>query len=353
MASVAGIAESRGRVNRDIVPPTRPVPQLEEDVAAGLLTRPFVLPPKYFYDERGSRLFDRICETPEYYLTRTEDALLGSSARAIIDAAAPDDILELGSGMSRKTRRLLDACESGACQPSYTAFDIAEEALTEAANDLVEDYDWLEVNILLGDYDAGLARLPGARGRRLYCFLGSTIGNFPHARAVRLLSEIRAHMTDGDCLLLGADRLKDETVLTAAYNDRQGLTAAFNLNLLRVLNMQIGADFDLDNFTHRAAFNVPESRIEMRLVSCADQVVQLPALDTELAVRHGESILTEISRKFTEISLLSLLSESGFNIASHYTPDNEYFSLILARPGRAARRQWGKWRRSCVESCAA
>lgn len=333
MAPYAGTAAGlHDRVGRRAVPVARATPGLVDDVAAGLLTPPLELPPKHFYDERGSRLFDRICGTPEYYLTRAEDALLEASARAIVDAAAPDDILEFGSGMARKTRRLLDACASGGRRPTYSAFDISEEALDEAARGLVADYDWLRVNLLVGDYDAGLAHLPRAAGRRLYCFLGSTIGNFAHAEAVRFLTEVRLLMAPGDFLLLGADRVKAESVLNAAYNDSDGLTEAFNLNLLRVLNDGVGADFDPANFAHRAAFNTPESRVEMRLVSRADQVVRLAALDAELTVSHGDSILTEISRKFTEASLASLLDDAGFGIAAHYTPDDEWFSLVLAEP---------------------
>ena len=337
MASFAAAAgapavRARDRIDCRAVPRARAVPRLEEDVAAGLLTRPFELPPKYFYDARGSLLFDRICETPEYYLTRAEDALLGASARAIVEAAGPEDILEFGSGMARKTRRLLDACEAGARYPTYTAFDISAEALNDAADGLVADYDWLRVNLLVGDYDAGLAHLPGARGPRLYCFLGSTIGNFSHAAAVGFLGEVAGLMAPGDFLLLGADRLKEEAVLNAAYNDREGLTEAFNLNLLNVLNDGVGADFDPARFAHRAAFNARESRVEMRLVSRADQTVRLAALDAEIEVAHGESILTEISRKFTEPALRTLLDDSGFDVVAHYTPANEYFSLMLAQP---------------------
>ena len=333
MAPYDGAAAAlRERVGRRAVPRARATTDLADDVAAGLLTPPLELPPKHFYDERGSRLFDQICETPEYYPTRAEDALLAASAGAIVDVAAPDDILEFGSGMARKTRRLLDACASGGRHPTYSAFDISEEALDEAARSLVADYDWLRVNLLVGDYDAGLAHLPRVAGRRLYCFLGSTIGNFSHEAAVRFLAEVRRLMAPGDFLLLGADRVKAEAVLNAAYNDSDGLTEAFNLNLLQVLNDGVGADFKLTNFAHEAAFNPPESQVEMRLVSRTDQVVRLKALDAELTVRHGDSILTEISRKFTEASLASLLADAGFRIAAHYTPDNEWFSLVLAKP---------------------
>lgn len=323
------------RIDCRQVAPARPISSLIEDVRRGLLSPPRSLPPKYFYDERGSVLFDRICDTPEYYLTRTEDALLDASAADIIAEAAPDDILELGSGMARKTRRLLDACGAAGVTPTYSPFDISEDALMRAAGELTREYPWLRVCVLVGDYDAGLAHLPRADGRRLFCFLGSTIGNFEHDHAVGFLRDLRERMNGGDLLLLGVDRVKDEAVLHAAYNDRDGLTAAFNLNMLRVLNAEIDADFDLDQFDHRAAFNRQRSRMEMHLVSRRDQEVAVGALATTIRLAAGEAILTEISRKFTPESLAAMLREAGFAPAAHYQPANGYFSLVLARPVQA------------------
>jgi L-histidine N-alpha-methyltransferase len=320
------------RIACETIPVARTIPTLIDDVAKGLLNAPRVLPPKYFYDEHGSTLFDRICETPEYYVTRTEDALLEDCAKAIIEVTAPDDILELGSGTSRKTRRLLDACETLGYSPSYSPFDISPETLLATAEQLTDEYDWLNVNVLVGDYEGGLTHLPTNSGHRLFCFLGSTIGNFEHARAVAFLKDLRSRMTGNDMLLLGADRVKDDGVLHAAYNDEEGLTAAFNLNLLNVLNRRVDADFDPSAFEHRAFFNEAESRIEMHLVSRREHSVTIGALGQAIRVDEGEAILTEISRKFTERSLAELLSEAGFAMAAHYTPSNEFFSLALAHP---------------------
>jgi L-histidine N-alpha-methyltransferase len=335
MAICAPGEVSERRVGCRRVAAAREVPGIVDDVRAGLLAPPRRLPPKYFYDERGSLLFDRICETPEYYLTRTEDALLNDFAEAIVDLAVPDDILELGSGMSRKTRRLLAACDSRGFRPSYSPFDISEEVLRLAADELVRDYDWLRVNLLVGDYEAGLAHLPDHGDRRLACFLGSTIGNLEHDRGVALMRDLRRRMKDEDFLLLGADRVKDERVLRAAYNDSEGLTAAFNLNLLNVLNRAVDCDFDPDRFEHRAHFNAEFSRIEMHLVSQADQEIRVGALDTSIQVEQGEVILTEISRKFTAESLSAMLHQSGFAMVEHFTPPDQYFSLALARPADA------------------
>lgn len=324
--------ETDARIGCRFVAAAREVPGIVDDVRAGLLAPPRSLPPKYFYDERGSLLFDRICETPEYYLTRTEDALLGDFAETIVERTEPDDILELGSGMSRKTRRLLAACDRIGVRPSYSAFDISEEVLRLAAAQLARDYDWLRVNLLVGDYDAGLAHLPAHRGRRLACFLGSTIGNFEHHPAVALLRDLRRRLKAEDFLLLGADLVKDEDVLHAAYNDSEGLTAAFNLNLLNVLNDAVGADFDPARFAHRARFNAAASRVEMHLVSQADQEVRIGALDTSIRVAQGEVILTEISRKFTVESLGTMLHEAGFSMVAQFTPPDRSFSLALACP---------------------
>ena len=333
MAPYDGAAAAlRERVGRRAVPRERATPGLADDVAAGLLTPPLELPPKHFYDERGSRLFDRICETPEYYPTRAEDALLAQAPAAIVDVAAPDDILEFGSGMARKTRRLLDACASGGRHPTYSAFDISEEALDEAARSLVAELR-LAAREPARRRLRRRARTPAARRRAAALLLSRQHHRQFLPRGGGALPR-RGPAADGawGLLLLGADRVKAEAVLNAAYNDSGGLTEAFNLNLLQVLNDGVGADFKLANFAHEAAFNPPESQVEMRLVSRTDQVVRLEALDAELTVRHGDSILTEISRKFTEASLASLLADAGFRIAAHYTPDNEWFSLVLAKP---------------------
>ena len=314
-----------------LVEPAYNVPDLAENVRNGLLTPPRSLPPKYFYDEAGSELFTQICNTPEYYPTRTEDRLLASYSKNIIAQARPEQILELGSGNSQKTRRLFDACEQCNHQCAYAPFDVCASILVSTSLQLQTEYEWLEVLPMVGDYHAGLENLPVFRGRRLYVFLGSTIGNFSPAAARNFLVEIRNNMQAGDYLLLGADRVKDNAVLNAAYNDSQGLTAEFNLNLLHVLNRELDADFRVDYFSHHAGYNETCSRVEMRLVCSRDHTVTLNDLDETITFRTGDEILTEISHKYTFAEIENLLQQCGFAINSHYQPDNQYFSLILAR----------------------
>jgi L-histidine N-alpha-methyltransferase len=313
------------------VPPVRPVAGIVEDAQRGLIRQPRSMPPKYFYDARGSRLFDAICATPEYYPTRTEDALLGAHASDIIAEIQPEHIVEFGSGTARKTRHLFDACDQRGRATAYWPFDVCEAMLLESGQQLVEEYQRLRVNALVGDYLGGLQGLPEFNGRCLFLFLGGTVGNFTEAQAGVFLREVRAVMKAGDCLVLGADRVKPPEVLHAAYNDSEGITAEFNLNLLRVLNRELDADFDLERFEHRAFFNRDASQIEMYLVSRLDQSVRLKALDKTLDFAAGEQILTEISRKFTASRLESMLSVAGFSVTRHLEPENGYFSLLLAR----------------------
>jgi len=326
------LQKEQQRINCQKVLPTRGVPSLLDDVQTGLLESPRKLPAKYFYDDHGSQLFDKICDTKEYYPTRTEDALLQAAANDIIELAKPDHVVELGSGTSRKTRRLLTACEDQNCQVKYWPFDVCEEIVREASENLVDEYQWLDVNGLVGDYNAGLEHLPNLNGNSLYVFLGGTIGNFEHDDGVAFLSELRKTMSSDDMLLIGADRVKDEQVLNAAYNDKAGMTAAFNLNLLNVLNREVESDFDSEKFKHHAFFNHDESQIEMHLIATEKQTVKLAALEEEISFNKGDSILTEISRKFTATSLCNMLEEAGFQLNQHFSPDNNYFSLVLASP---------------------
>ncbi len=314
------------------VQPARAMPGLAEDVLAGLLHPPRSLPPKYFYDERGSQLFDAICATPEYYVTRTEDALLLACAADVIDEVCPAHIIEFGSGTSRKTRHLFDQCAAAGQAAAYWPFDVCEEMLLHSGRHLLQQYDWLQINALVGDYLAGLHHLPRPDGNCLYLFLGGTIGNFSADEALRFLREVRAGMRPGDRLLLGADRIKDPAVLHAAYNDQAGITAEFNLNLLQVLNRELDAEFDPEGFRHAADYNEQATRIEMYLIALADQEVTLERLGCQLSLREGERILTEISRKFSLAGLQSLLADAGFVIERHFEPENGYFSLLLAAP---------------------
>lgn len=315
------------------IPPLRPLADIALDARRGLTRRPRWMPPKYFYDERGSRLFDAICDTPEYYPTRTEDALLGAHAADIVAQVQPEHIVEFGSGTARKTRHLLDACCGRGAATAYWPFDVCETMLLETGQQLVDEYRRLRVHALVGDYLGGLQGLPPMHGRCLFLFLGGTIGNFTEPQAELFLREVHAAMKPGDFLMLGADRVKPVEVLHAAYNDSAGLTAQFNLNLLRVLNRELGADFRLAAFRHRAFFNSRASQIEMYLVASRAQSVRVTALDQALHFACGEEILTEISRKFTRPRLESMLRGAGFTVARHLQPDNGYFSLLLAGRG--------------------
>lgn len=309
---------------------SRHVADLAEDARNGLLQTPRRLPPKYFYDVAGSELFERITETREYYPTRTEDHLLATNAIDIIRKTRPDQILELGSGSSRKTRRLFDACQSLQQYCSYAPMDVCEAALLQAADELQAYYDWLHVSPIVGDYHAGLDNLPVFRGRRLFVFLGSTIGNFEPDAARCFIAEIAGCMQSGDALLLGADRVKDINVLEAAYNDSEGITAAFNLNVLNVLNRELGAHFSAESFEHRAIYNKDKQRIEMQLVSRINQCIRIEHLDAEINLGAGESILTEVSHKFTPESLHQLMQAGDLQLQQHYQADDCYFSLLLA-----------------------
>lgn len=309
--------------------PTRLIPDMVDDVRESLLSVPRSLSPKYFYDERGSELFDQICSTPEYYPTRTEDRLLSRNAIDIINKTRPNQILELGSGYSIKTRRLFDACQYASHNCIYAPFDVCEEVLIESAQKLTTEYEWLDLMPLLGDYHGGLGNLPGNDGTRLFVFLGSTIGNFEQEDALSFIQEVNKVMRKGDYFLIGVDRVKEHDVLHAAYNDAQGLTAEFNLNVLQVLNRELDANFNTREFTHSATFNAEKERIEMKLVSNSNQEVHINELNESIRFVQGDDILTEISQKYTYKGIEKMLLEANFSIMKHYEDENAYFSLIL------------------------
>lgn len=304
---------------------------LKEDVLQGLLQTPRSLPPKYFYDERGSLLFDKICETEEYYPTRVEAELLNRYAHELIEQAQPQHILEFGSGTSRKTHHLIQACEKNGIDCEYLPFDVCEEMLHQVRHEFMQEYDWLDVKPLVGDYTAGLQHLHRPDGTCLYVFLGSSIGNFTQREAAEFIEEVSHCMCSGDSLLLGVDRVKEESVLHQAYNDGAGVTSEFNLNVLNVLNQQLNADFDLNKFQHKAIYNAQKQRIEMYLVSCQGQEIKLDGLDQTLALDSGEVILTEVSHKYTYQQAESLLTDAGLHILKHIEPENAWFSLVLAK----------------------
>lgn len=313
------------------VEPSRAVRSIEEDVLDGLFAQPRRLPPKYFYDAHGSRLFDEICRTEEYYPTRAETALLERHAGEIVTLARPSVLVELGSGVGTKASILLRACEQHDIQATYAPFDVCADVLTESGLALQRQFPWLAVEPLVGDFTAGLDNVPLREGRRLLMFLGGTIGNFPDGEARAFLAEIHGLMNDTDHLLLGIDRVKAPEVLHAAYNDGRGITAQFNLNVLSVLNVELGCDFDLANFEHRACYNAAAERIEMYLDSVVDQQVGFSKLGRTLRLRAGESIMTEISRKYSAEGLHELLGRSGFALVRHFESGHPLFSLVLAR----------------------
>jgi len=317
------------RVNR--VEPTRQVNGLADDVIEGFAQTPRCLPPKYFYDAEGSALFDRICELPEYYPTRTEQSLLDAHADAVVHATRPDHIIELGAGTARKTVAVLDACERAGLAPVYWPFDVCSSVVEATCERMHQRYPRFGVEGLVGDYTAGLGYLPRPEGRCLYLFLGGTLGNFAPHEGQALLAELAGHMGAGDHLLVGVDRVKNPATIEAAYNDSAGVTAAFNRNVLAVINRELDGDFDPRTFRHEAVFNQTDSRIEMYLIAERAQTVQLRALEREYDFAAGEAILTEISRKFTPEMLSSELAAAGLQAQSQFVAAGDYFSLTLAQ----------------------
>jgi L-histidine Nalpha-methyltransferase len=303
---------------------------LAEDVLTGFRQKPKCIPPKHLYDDRGSALFDRICETPEYYATRTELHLLEEVAPYVFDSLHPTHVVELGSGAARKTEVLLDSAERTRCECEYVPFDVSETMLRTSALRLLGRYPWLSVRGVVGDYERHLGEVP-AGSRRLFVFLGGTIGNFEQAAAVRFLSHIAKSMGEGDRLLLGTDLVKDRAILDRAYNDAEGITAAFNKNVLLVLNRELNAAFNLEDFEHVAYFDESKRQIEMHLEARRAVSVPLRSLGSSVTLARGERIRTEISRKFTRGGVAELLRESGLELCSWHEPANGYFGVSLAR----------------------
>ena len=304
---------------------------LKRDAREGLVHVPRSLPPKYFYDEAGSRLFDAICQTQDYYLTRTEFALLGQHADEIIAMARPQTCVELGAGASIKTEILLSRLTARSGPVTYITIDVCEEVLVESARRLLHTCPQLRIESLAGEYLVAIEVLPKLKGPVLYIFIGSSIGNFTESESIELLTRVAEKMTPDDYFLLGLDRVKDRGVLERAYNDAQGVTAQFNLNVLNVLNTRLGANFRPDEFSHRAVYHDIKEQIEMYLVAGQAQEVVLPGINETIRMQAGERILTEISRKYTRFSIQHLLSQSGLAERMHYVPGNEYFSLVLAK----------------------
>ncbi len=304
---------------------------LIEDVQTGLSDPPRSLPPKYFYDERGSKLFDQICQTDEYYLTRAESSLLENHADEIVSTVRPTAIVEYGSGTSEKTEILIKAANQHHDWLHYLPLDVCEEILIESAERLIERYPWLSIDAWHGDFLHDMQQFENTHERSLYTFLGSSLGNFSYDQATRFLSDVRNTASDNDWFLLGVDMVKDQRILNAAYNDGNGYTAAFNLNVLNVLNRALDGDFDTASFEHHAFFDADRSRVEMRLRSRCQQTVTLRGIDLKLDFENDEHIVTEYSRKYTADSIQQLLKKAGFTPLNIYTGSKNEFMLILSR----------------------
>jgi L-histidine N-alpha-methyltransferase len=305
--------------------------RLQADVFAGLTATPKSLPSKYFYDQRGSELFDEITRLPEYYPTRTERQILLTYAAEIAVVTRAETLNELGSGTSEKTRLLLDALRDAQTLRRFVPFDVDATVLTEASTAVAADYPGLDVLAVVGDFEHHLELLP-RDGRRLVAFLGSTIGNFEPSARAEFLTALRTTLAPGDSLLLGVDLIKDTSRLIAAYDDAAGVTAAFNRNVLSVLNSQLNADFDLDGFDHVAVWNPDQEWIEMRLRSTRAQLVRVAALDLDVTFTAGEEMRTEISSKFRPERLQQELELAGLRSIRWWTDPAEDFALCLSVP---------------------
>ncbi len=306
---------------------------LAADVRRGLGARPKRLPPKYFYDPAGSALFERITTLPEYYLTRAEAALLDAHAPALLAEARPEEIVELGAGSPAKLRRLVAAMDGAGPLRRYVPVDVDGETLARAAGDLLGERRVRHVHAVVGDFERHLDRVPPPAGRRLVTFLGSTIGNLDGPARRRLLGSVRALLGAGDRFLLGVDLVKDRRTLLAAYDDAAGVTAAFNRNVLHVVNRALGADFVPEAYHHQARWNAAASRVEMHLVAERAQKVHIADLALDVALETGESIWTESSYKFTRRSVDAMLRAGGLAVA-RWLSDGA-FALVVAAPRRA------------------
>ncbi|MEU9991834.1 L-histidine N(alpha)-methyltransferase [Streptomyces sp. NPDC048045] len=302
---------------------------LRADVLAGLTVNPKTLPPKWFYDARGSELFEQITELPEYYPTRAEREILATRSGEIAAASRARTLVELGSGSSEKTRYLIDALTS---LQAYVPVDVSESALVQAGQALIEERPGLQVHALIADFTAPLA-LPETPGPRLVAFLGGTIGNLLPAERAKFLASVRDLLAPGDGLLLGTDLVKDERVLVRAYDDAAGVTAAFNKNVLAVVDRELGADFDPAAFDHVALWDAEQEWIEMRLRSRVAQTVKVPALDLAVHFAAGEELRTEVSAKFRRATVSGELAAAGMELTHWWTDAEGRFALSLSKVG--------------------
>jgi L-histidine N-alpha-methyltransferase len=305
--------------------------QMRSDAVAGLQGKEKSIPPVWFYDQRGSRLFEVITQLPEYYPTRAERALLLENASAIAELSKADTLVELGAGACDKTRVLLTALQDAGTLTRYVPFDVSDEFLRGAAATLSEEFDTLDIHLVIGDFHHHLAEIP-TEGRRMIAFLGGTIGNLTPAQRARFLFDLNCTMSSDDSLLIGTDLVKDRQRLVAAYDDAAGVTADFNRNVLLVLNDQLGGDFDPELFGHVALWNEGEQWIEMRLRAAEATEVSLTGAGITVRFDEGEDLLTEISSKFTPEQVEDELFQAGFVLEEMWGAEEGEFLLSLAHP---------------------
>jgi len=303
-----------------------------EDVRSGLGSDPKAIPPKYFYDARGSELFEQITTLPEYYPTRVEQSILDAAGAEIIERVQPAEIVELGPGSARKTDALLRPMVESGAGTRYVPVDVSETAVEQCARRLAAQYDGLEIHGLVGDFELHMDRIPPAPGRRLVAFLGGTIGNLDEPDRARLLKALQSELGTEDRLLVGTDLVKDRAQLEAAYNDAAGVTAEFNRNLVHVINANLDADLDPDAFEHVAFYNESERRIEMWLRAREEMNARIDALEMDVGFEPGDEFRTEISCKFTRETLEREYRAVGLEPLAWYTDPDELFALSLTGP---------------------
>jgi len=303
--------------------------QMVRDVRQGLTKSPKELSPKYFYDERGSELFEEITQLPEYYLTRAERSLLEQRIPGIIAAVRPCSLVELGAGSANKTRLIIDAMRASGCAECYVPIDVSKDFLEATGLQLRADYPDMNITPVVSDITEPFA-LPVLSSPTLVAFLGSTIGNFPREPAIRLLSHVARTMGPSDRFLLGADLRKDPEIINRAYNDSKGVTAAFNLNILHRLNRELGADFPVSDYEHKAFYSSEQHRVEMHLIARSAHKVVIPEIG-EIQFREGETIRTELSYKYDRPTLEDILKAAGLVMEKWMPADDGSFALALAR----------------------
>ncbi|MGB6454255.1 MAG: L-histidine N(alpha)-methyltransferase [Streptosporangiaceae bacterium] len=318
------------RTNVRAARPDRYRQELRDDVQAGLTASPKTLPPKYFYDERGSMLFDEITRLPEYYLTRAETSILREHATEIAELSGCESLVELGSGTSAKTGLLLRALLDRGTLREFVPLDVDSAVLTDATEMLASQYPGLSLAPVVGDFEHDLHAIPPG-GRRMIAFLGSTIGNLALPARASLLAEVASTLSAGDTFLLGTDLVKDVGRLLPAYDDAAGVTAEFNRNVLSVVNRELGANFNPHSFRHVALWDAANEWMEMRLRAVGEQVVTVSDLDLTVTFTAGEELRTEISAKFRSDGLRAELAAAGLETVRFWTDTNGDFGLTLAR----------------------